>query len=452
MTATTATATTTTDRTGAVRRSGPAGSLLIVETNHAIPLVYVTVAARGGYATDPHRRDGLTNLATELARRGAGKRSREQLDAALDELGATLDVDTDADSVRLVGQVLARNLDPFLAILGDIVVRPRLDAAELERTRREIAAQIDEARNDDQTLCARFFTRNLYGDHPYGRSAEGTRASLTAITADEVAAHFRKQFVGANLIFAASGDVEPADLAGRLARAFTGLSAGPADRPPTLRVPVPPSGWRIQLVDKPERQQAQIMFGHAGPPASDPDFVPFQVALAAFGGHGMTSTLMEEVRTKRGLAYGAYMTLSERRGAGALAGWVFSSNQKVVATLKLVLKLYLRFMEKGLDAQRVDAFKAFLVGSHASAIDAPDRRLEARVSAEVVGLPGDFVDTFTDRVRAVTLDQVNAAITRRVHARDLAITMVSTASVVRKLLVAAKIKEEAIDVVDFERD
>jgi zinc protease len=459
--ATTATTTTaaTADRkpapaaaSGVVRRAGPAGSLLIVEPNHAIPLVYVTVAARGGYATDPHRRDGLTNLAAELARRGAVKRSRAQLDAALDELGATLDVDTDADSVRFVGQVLARNLDPFLAILGDIVVRPPLEAAELDRARREIAAQIDEARNDDQTLCARFFTRNLYGDHPYGRAAEGTRATLDAITTDEVAAHFRKQFVGANLIFAASGDVEPADLAQRLVRAFAGLRPGPAERLPALRVPVPPSGWRIQLVDKPDRQQAQIMFGHAGPPAPDPDFVPFQVALAAFGGHGMTSTLMDEVRTRRGLAYGAYMTLSERRGAGAIAGWVFSSNDKVVPTLKLVLKLYLRFMEKGLDAERVLAFKTFLVGSHASAIDAPDHRLEARVTAEVVGLPGDFVDTFADRVRAVTPEQVNTAIARRVHARDLAITMVSTASVVKKLLVAAKIKEAAIDLVDFESD
>ena len=55
-------------------------------------------------------------------------------------------------------------------------------------------------------------------------------------------------------------------------------------------------------------------------PATDPDFVPFQVGLAAFGGQAMTSTLMDEIRTKRGLAYGAYMTLSEHRGAGAITG------------------------------------------------------------------------------------------------------------------------------------
>ena len=68
------------------------------------------------------------------------------------------------------------------------------------------------------------------------------------------------------------------------------------------------------------------------------------------------------------------------------------------------------------------------------------------------GLPPDFVDTFAARVRAVTLQQVNAAISRHVRARDLAITMVSTASIVKKLLVAAKIKDSAIDVVGFENE
>jgi zinc protease len=434
----------------AVRRAGPAGSLILVETTRAVPLVHIAVAARGGASTDLRHRDGLTNLAAELARRGAGTRTRDQIDAALDQLGANLEVVTDADSVRFEGEVLARNLDPFLAILGDIIIRPRFAPAELARTQRELAAQIDEARNDDQQLCARFFTRNLYGEHPYGHPPEGTRAGIEAATPDEVAAHFKRQFVGGNLIFAAIGDLEPDDFAARLGRAFAGLHEGPAPAPVALRQPVPLSGWRIQLVDKPDRQQTQLMFGHASARATDPDFVALSVAMAAFGGHGMTSTLMDEVRTRRGLAYGAYLTLAERRGAGAATGWVFSATDKTVATLKLVLKLYLSFMEKGLDPARIAFFKEFLAGSYAAEIDAPEQRLAARVAAEVVGLPPDFVDTFPDRVRAVTPAAVNAAITRHVRARDLAITMVASAPVMKKLLVDAKIKESAIDVVGFE--
>jgi zinc protease len=435
-----------------LRRQGPAGSLLIVESNRAVPLVHVIVAARAGSAADPRHREGLTNLAAELARRGPGGRSRPEIDAALDALGATLEVHTEPDSTRFEGEVLARNLDAYLALVGDMLVRPSFPPAEVARTARELAADIDELRTDDQELAMRFFARNLYGDHPYGHPPEGLKPALLAATSEEVAAHFRRLFVGKNLVIAAAGDVDADDFAARLAGALKGLRAGPA--PPEnaleMREPVPPKGWRVQLVDKPDRQQTQLLIGHPGVRASDPDFLPLSLAIAAFGGHGMNARLMSELRTKRGLAYGAYMTLAQRRGVGAAAAWVLSGAEKTVATLRLVLKLYVGLLDKGLSDEEVAFFKRFLIGSHASEMDVPEHRLEARVAAEIAGLPPDFVDGYAARLERVTPAEVNAAIKRRVHARDLAITMVATAPVMKKLLVDAKVGESAIDVVPFD--
>lgn len=294
--------------------------------------------------------------------------------------------------------------------------------------------------------------RNVYGDHTYGQPVDGLKASLDAATASETAAHFRRHFGGKNLIFAFSGDVEPEALAGTLERTFRGLSAAPAPPPDPLelRPPVSLTGWRIQLVDKPERQQTQLMFGHPTLRAADPDDVALQVWLAAFGGRAMSATLMDEVRRKRGLAYGAYLILHERRGSSATLGWAFSGTDKTVPMLKLVLKLYVAFIEKGLPASDVAFFQRFLAGSHAADMDVPEQRLAARVAAEIAGLPADFVDTFAARVAAVTPAEVNAAIKRHIHARDLAITMVATAAQMKKLLLEAKIQESAIDVVPYD--
>ena len=438
--------------TGAVRRPGPAGAQLIVESNQTVPLVHVVVASRSGSAADPRHREGLTNLAAEWARHGAGGKSREQLDAAFDALGATLEVETQPDSTRFEGEVLARNLDAYLALLADVIVRPNFAPAELQRTRRELLAGIDESRNDDRALAVRFFARNLSADHPYGHPPDGLKASLEAAKSDEIVAHYRRHFVGKNLVFAFAGDVEPDALATSLKRAFKGLSeaAAPPPNPLELREPVPPKGWRIQLVDKPDRQQTQLLFGHPAVRASDPDFVPLSIGLAAFGGHAMNTTMMNEIRTKRGLAYGAYLTMSERRGVGAATGWVFSGSDKTVTTLKLSLKLYVAFMTKGIDADTAEFFKRYLAGAHATEMDAPDARLSARVSAEIAGLPPDFVDTYPDRLRAQSVAAINAAIKRRVHARDMAITMVATAAVMKKLLLDAKVQDTAIDVVRYD--
>jgi predicted Zn-dependent peptidase len=131
---------------------------------------------------------------------------------------------------------------------------------------------------------------------------------------------------------------------------------------------------------------------------------------------------------------------------------VFSGTEKTVPTLKLVLKLYVGLMTEGLPAQQIGFFRDFLIGSYASEMDAPEHRMDARVDAEIVGLPADFVDTFPDRLRAIKPAAVNAALKRHVHARDLAITMVATAPVMKRLLLDAKLKEGDIDVVPFDED
>ena len=434
-------------RSTATRGAGPAGSVLLVDESHAVPLVHVVVAARTGSASDPRHHEGLANLAGELARRGAAGRPREAIDEALDALGASLDVLVDPDSVRLTGQVLSRNLEPFLNLVADIVLRPDFKAAEFERTRREILAQIDETRNDDRSVCARFFLRRLYGDHPYGRAADGTEKSLQRLRREDAQEQFRRAFVGKNMIFAASGDVTPESFRVRVAAAFSGLRPGPGTAPPAVRPPAPPEGWRIQIVDKPDRSQTQIMFGHPAPPAAHPDFVPLTLALAAFGGRGMRSTLMDEVRTKRGLAYGAYLGLLPHRGPSAVRGWVFTGADRTVTTLKLVLRLYRQLMSKGLTADQVRFFQSFLIGSYASDMDTPERRLGARVSAEIDGLPANFVDSYPERLRAVTPEQVAAAIKTHVRADNLAITLVGTANTVEKMLLKSGIEPGSIDVV-----
>lgn len=435
---------------GARQGTGPAGARVLVDQAPALPLVWVTVAARTGSADDPKGKEGLATFAAELARRGAGGRPRAALDDALDGLGATLAVDVDQDSVRLAGQVLVRHLDAFLNLLAHVVLRPDFPADELERTRKELVAQLEEARNDDQALCARFFERRLYGDHPYGRPPEGTAKSLARLRRDDVVRQHARAFVGRNLIFAAAGGITLEDFTARLQSRFAELAPGVEEPPVELPTPPPHEGWRLQLVDKPDRQQTQIMFGHPTLPASHPDRIPLALALATFGGRGMTSTLMDEVRTKRGLAYGAYMSLASRRGPGAVRGWVFTSVKRTVTTLKLVLRLYRQLRKGGIAEDRLRFFQGFVAGTHASEMDDPARRLDARVTAETRGLPGDDIDTFAERIRAVSPAEVKGALARHIDPENLAITLVATSDVVRPLLLRSGIAEGAIDVVPFD--
>ena len=429
---------------------GPAGSLVLVEENHTLPIISVVLAARSGSASDPEKFEGLSNLAAEIARRGAAGKDRAEIDNRLDDLGATLDAIVDSDSARFTGSVLAKNFDAFMDLLADVVLRPTFAQSEVQRSRREITAIISESRNDDRTLCDRNFSLRLFGRHPYGQAPDGTEASVARISLPQLKLHFAQQFSGKNVIFGAAGDITPAAFATAVNQRFASLPEG---QDLTLRAPraLPPEGWRLQIVDKPDRQQVQMMFGHLAIPASDPDYIPLLIGLTSFGGHAMNATLMSEVRTKRGWAYGAYMNAIPHPTLTVLRGWVFTGVQNAVETLKLVLRLYGKLVQKPLTDETAGFFAKFLAGSYGADLDTPGARLGRRIAGEIQGLPRDFIDTFAARVTATTPDEVRAALAKHLHPKDLAITLVATASVLVPKLKAAGIKETAIDITPFTR-
>ncbi|MCA1664718.1 MAG: insulinase family protein, partial [Myxococcales bacterium] len=157
----------------ATRVEGPAGSIILVEENHDLPLVRVQVAVRAGAGDDAPELDGLTNFASELMGRGAGGRTRAEIDAAFDALGTSLDVSSDYDGVTFDLTVLKEKLEAALVLLADVILRPDCPRAEADKLKRELLASLDDLRDDDGSLVRRYFTRALYGAHPYGRTVIG---------------------------------------------------------------------------------------------------------------------------------------------------------------------------------------------------------------------------------------------------------------------------------------
>ena len=423
----------------------------LLEIANDIPVARVQATVRTGSGSDAAGRDGMARMAGEMLRRGAGGRGRADLDEALDGLGADLGASVDAESVSVVGHVLSRNLGPFLRIFETVLLRPDFGEAEVEKLRREMRAGLDDLRDDDHELCARFFRRMLYGEHPYGRPPSGTAASIEAIRREDLIAFHRAAFVRDNLFFGASGDLEAARAQGwfdTLGQSF------PDGAPPaTVYLPDParPVGRRLLLVDKPERTQAQVLLGHPAVRWGEPDDTPLRVAVAAFGGT-FTSPLMTEVRVKRGLSYGAYAQLVHGRGQGHLQGWVFPAAHQVVETLRIVLDLWDRLAEGDIPRDQADFAKAYLLGRFPLTLSTPENRLSLRAALEVCGLPADYLQSYPARIAAVSHDEVRAVARRRVTSSDLAITVVATAEELEPVLdrAAAALRLDSIEVVAYD--
>jgi zinc protease len=402
------------------------GTQVYVEESHAIPMVSVVVALRSGTAIDPAGKEGLLRATLGMLRRGADGMNERQIEDTLDRLGSELSIDAGASIATIYGQVIERNLEPFIDLLSTLIRTPSFPDEELQRFKRETAAELVEARDNDRALAQRAFRRNLFKGHLYARSSIGTIPSVESLTRADVVAHYQKVMVRGNAIIGFSGDIVPERAKAMAEKLMAGVAEGAKIQDP-VPPPEPKVGRHLVFVDKPERTQTQILIGQLGTSPHDDDHVPLTVANAVFGGT-FTSRLMREVRSKRGWSYGASARLGIDRQRQSFAMWTFPAATDAAACLKLEIDLLQDLLDKGITPKELSFIKRYLIRSYAFEVDTASKRLHQALDIELLGLPADYYSGHVGHVEAVTLESANAALTHRLTSQNLLVVVVGTAA------------------------
>lgn len=405
------------------------GGKVFVESARTVPLVHLTISFRSGAFHDPPGKDGTARMMLRLLRRGADGLSAQEVERAIDMLGAELSVEASASTVTLGGSVIKRNLVPFVSLVRRIVGKPTFSTEELERLRRESTAELLEARDNDRHLASVAFRRAVFGEHAFGRGSSGRLTSIQAITHADIRAAYDLHFRQGNVVFGFAGDIDEADAKKHAEEIAAALQpgAGPDSRIPE---PAPLTGRRLVFVDKPERTQTQILIGGLGTHPKDPDHVALAAATAVFGGT-FTSRLMREVRSKRGWSYGASARIAIERARHAFQMWTFPAAEDAAACVELELDLLSTFVAEGITERETSFIKRYLTRSHAFDVDTAQKRLHQGLDVELLDLPADYHTAYLAHVAAVTRESACAAVKARLTAEDLVIAVVGTESQLR---------------------
>jgi zinc protease len=425
------------------------GFLVLLEESRLLPLVDLQLTLRTGAVHDPEGKAGLSRLTAAMIRRGTRQLTSQAIEETIDRLGGHLSVQSGASFIHFSAIVLEQNLEPFFALLGQLLLNPAWRTADLEQLKRETVAEIVEMRDDDYTLAARHFRRFTFGKHPYGRSSVGTISSVQRIKRPDIVAHYQRHFLRQNLIIGAAGAVS-AEAIGRLVDRY--LGGLPSGRPPREHVPEPRllPGRRVLIVDKPERTQTQILIGTLGARAGDSDYFALALGNTVFGG-SFTARLMREVRSKRGWSYGASSRLSQDRQRDLWWMWAFPSVRDAVSCIGLEMSLLEQLVERSVSERELTFAKRFLTNGYALEIDTPVKRLSQAVEVELYNLPADYYLKFVERVRKVNRAQVGAALAKRLSTQNLAIVLVASADSVKEQL-AQLPGIEGVEIIPFDAE
>lgn len=429
--------------------AGPNRSRLVVERGGEVPTVWFQIAIRGGAAGDPADIDGFTHHMATLARRGAGTRTRAQLDEEIDGLGASLSMSADRDAVMLTGMCLARNLDRMIDLAADVLARPRMDVDEHEKLLRETRMALDEVRDDDGHLVSRFFNRHCVPGHAYGRSIMGNEESLARIDRDAVLAAYRRSVVPGNLIIGFAGDMDEQRAAALAERLVAGLPDAAPPPLPVLDSPPAPRGRRILVVDKPERTQSQILIGHLGARYGTRDALALIPMETVFGGT-FTSRLMQEIRVKRGWSYGAGCALFRSRGAHWFRIQMAPSAEVTPEALELAHTLLADMAHDGITEDELAFARQYLTGSLPFRLATARQRARIAIQNELFGLPADYMHTVAAELASIGRDEVCAASRAWLHPDDTLSVVVATAETMVPRLEA--VRHDALTVLPYDRD
>ena len=378
-----------------------------------LPMMDAQMLFNAGSVRDGAR-PGLAKLTNALLEEGAGDWSADVIADRLDRVGARLSAGSRRDSawVSLRSLTDPRYLQPAVETVARLLREPSFAPDAVERVRKQMLTGLQERAQSPGAIAQDAFFTALYGTHPYAIPPEGTVASLNAITRADIQDFHRRHYTAANAVVALVGDLERS-AAEQLANALVGgLPKGEAVPPPPPPSPVPAS----QTIRIPHpSSQSHILIGQIGVNRADPDYYALYLGNHVLGGNGLVSQLSQEIREKRGLAYGAYSAFSPMRQAGPFLINLQTRNDQVDTALQVAQTTLREFTANGPDAQALEEARRNITGGFALDLAGNGKLANYLGVIAFHQLPLDYLQNYLGIMNGITLEQARTAWQRRVQ-------------------------------------
>ncbi|WP_367268184.1 insulinase family protein [uncultured Thiohalocapsa sp.] len=387
-----------------------------------LPMVDVRIAFDAGSARDGGQ-PGLASMTANMLTEGAGGLDADTIAERVETVGAELGTGADRDMAYASLRSLTEpdTLGTAVEILTKVLAAPDFPPEDLERVRANTLVGLRQQEQKPGSVASRALYQAVYGDHPYATDPDGNRDSVAAIERDDLVDFHERYYTAANATVAIVGAVDRAQ-AQVLAEVLTaGLPEGAP--PPPLPPVADLARGAVERIAFPS-SQTHLYMGQPGMRRGDPDYFALYVGNHILGGSGLVSILMDEVREQRGLSYSAYSYFAPMAQRGPMIMGLQTKNAQVDEARQVMLDTLKRFVEQGPTAEELTAAVKNITGGFPLRIASNAKIVQYLSLIGFYDLPLDYLDRFTERVRAVTAEQIRAAYRRRVHPERLAVVMV----------------------------
>ncbi len=380
-----------------------------------LPMLDVSVDFPAGSSRDTPDKSGLASLTQRLMRLGADGMDENDIARRVADVGANMSPTFDLDRAGYALRTLSSETEQrqALTVLARVLQAPAFPEAALEREKARVVAGLKESDTKPESIAARSFMELVFRRHPYALRSSGEPATVAALSRDDLVSFYRTHYNADRAVVAIVGDAtrERAEqIAEQLTRELPRASAGLPPLPP-----VSPLSAAIEREIEHPSAQVHILIGQPGLERNDPDYFPLWVGNYILGGGGFSSRLSEQVRQKRGLSYSVYSYFVPYQRPGPFQIGLQTRGDQARTALDVVREVVREFVATGPTAGELQGAKQNMIGGFALRIDTNRKIHDYLRVLGFYGLPLDYLDTFTAKVEAVTVEQIRDAFRRRIQ-------------------------------------
>jgi zinc protease len=386
-----------------------------------LPLVSFNGMLRGGTLYDPAGKEGLASLMGSVLRSGGSSiLSGDAMDEELEFLASTVEANAGEEFFSVSANCLKKDLKRVSEIFADVIMHPLFAQEKFDLAKNQMKDRIRRRWDQPAQGSSMLFTEQVYGGTPYGRRTNFK--SLNAISREDLADFHKRFFAPGNVFLAVSGDLSREEAKTLLESVFASW--------PKRNVVIPDIPPIAEKCDGTvyyafkETPQANVVIGHLGIRRNTPDKLKVDVMNDIFGGGGFTARLMKEIRSNRGLTYGIYGGVFDGKDRGVFRIGSQLKADKAVEAVTLVRDMVKDLQTKLVTDEEIALTKKSLINSFVFNFESTDRIPQLYMQQWLEGYPADYYDTYVDRVKKVTKEEVLDCAKRYIDLNKMIIVIV----------------------------
>ncbi|MFK7924597.1 MAG: M16 family metallopeptidase [Bacteroidia bacterium] len=373
--------------------------------NNELPLVNFNLRLKGGLLLDDPAKVGVANLLANTLDKGTQSKTPAELEAAIEQLGAYIQINANSESIEISGSTLKRNFKATMALVEEILLEPRWDTAEFSLAKQNTLSRLVQQESQPSSIAGREYYRLIYGeDNILSKNIEGYYESVSNINLTDLQAYYNQYFspTAADLLIV--GAVKQNAVNQAITKIGKDWEAKTVEIP-SYPMPAPITASKIYFYDVPGAKQSEIRYGYLAVSADAPDFYPLQVMNYRLGGGSFASQLTQELREGKGYTYGIR---SNFRGTSIPGPFTISSGIRSNATYDAtaLVQSILRQYGPTFSEADLETTKSFLLKSNARAFETLNAKEGILANIADYAWSPDYVLQRQEIVKGMTVERI----------------------------------------------